>query len=84
MYGERKPLRHDRLVGVGRESAIETTVLLGMESPAVARWGVCVCGVSIARSDAPGEWHSGSGLEHGGAILALAVLCTEDVDVRKQ
>ena len=81
MYSERKPLHRDRLVGVGRESAIETAVLLGTQSPAVARWGVCVCGMSIARSGAPGEWRSESGLECRVAILALEVLRAEDVDI---
>ena len=80
-YDGRKPLRHDRPVGVGHESAIETTVLLGTESPAVARWGVCVCGASIAHLDAPGEWRSGSGSERGVAVLALEVLRAENVDI---
>ena len=84
MYGERKPLRRDRLVGVGRETAIETAALLATESPAVARWGVRVCGASIARLGAPGEWRSGSGSERGVAVLALEVLRAEDVDIGAQ
>jgi hypothetical protein len=81
VYGEQKPLRRDRLVGVGRETAIETAALLATESPAVARWGVRVCGASIARLGAPGEWRSGSGSERG---VALKVLRAEDVDIGEQ
>ena len=71
-------------MGVGRESAIETAALFGKESPTVARWGVCVCGAPIAHLGAPCEWHSGSGSEHGVAILTLAVLHAEDVDIGAQ
>ena len=50
----------------------------------VTRYVVCVCGASIARLGAPGEWRSGSGSERGVAVLALEVLRAEDVDIRAQ
>ena len=46
--------------------------------------GDCVCGATIARLGAPGEWRSGSGSERGVAVLALEVLRAEDVDIGAQ
>ena len=43
-----------------------------------------MCGASIARLGAPGEWRSGSGSARGVAVLALEVMRAEDVDIGAQ